>query len=85
MDLFSAKPNCDICNKFELTLHGLYEDFNKHMNAPIIQVVNSHLAKLYSPTKEPAVVFFRHGVPLLYNGIFFHILVNSILSSNKVF
>ncbi|XP_032512849.2 thioredoxin domain-containing protein [Danaus plexippus] len=65
--LFS-KPNCDICNKFELTLHGLYEDFNKHMNAPIIQVVNSHLAKLYSPTKEPAVVFFRHGVPLLYNG-----------------
>lgn len=26
------------------------------------------MTKLYSPNKEPAVVFFRHGVPLLYSG-----------------
>lgn len=26
------------------------------------------MTRLYSPTKEPAVVFFRHGVPLLYDG-----------------
>lgn len=26
------------------------------------------MVRLYSPTKEPAIVFFRHGVPLLYDG-----------------
>lgn len=30
--------------------------------------MNSHLARLYKPTKEPALVFFRHGIPLLYEG-----------------
>lgn len=33
-----------------------------------MRVQNSQLVKLYSPTKEPALVFFRHGVPLLYDG-----------------
>lgn len=29
----------------------------------------SQLTKLYSPyTREPALLFFRHGVPLLYHG-----------------
>lgn len=65
---FSAKQNCDVCDKFETTLDGLYEDFQKHLNAATVKAVNSHLARLYSPTKEPAVVFFRHGVPLLYDG-----------------
>lgn len=30
--------------------------------------MNSHLVRLYKPSKEPALVFFRHGVPLLYDG-----------------
>lgn len=33
-----------------------------------MKAVNSQLVRLYSPTKEPAVVFFRHGIPLLYDG-----------------
>ncbi|CAH0729335.1 unnamed protein product, partial [Brenthis ino] len=65
--LFS-KPNCKVCDKFEITLDSLYEDFHKHLNAATVKAVNSHLARLYSPTKEPALVFFRHGVPLLYDG-----------------
>lgn len=65
--LFS-KPNCVICDKLEVTLDSLDDDFNKHLNAATVKAVNSHLARLYSPTKEPAVVFFRHGVPLLYDG-----------------
>ncbi|XP_039749386.1 thioredoxin domain-containing protein [Pararge aegeria] len=65
--LFS-KPNCDVCDKLEQNLDSLYDDFVKHMNALTVKTVNSHLARLYSPTKEPAVVFFRHGVPLLYDG-----------------
>lgn len=34
----------------------------------MVKVVNSHLLRLYTPTKEPALIFFRHGVPLLYVG-----------------
>ncbi|XP_026322094.1 thioredoxin domain-containing protein [Hyposmocoma kahamanoa] len=63
-----TRPNCDTCNKFEKLLEGLHSDFNKHMSAETVKAVNSHLARLYNPTKEPALVFFRHGIPLLYSG-----------------
>lgn len=66
----SAKPDCDLCMKFNSNLEGLEEDFKKHLNADTVKIVNSHLARLYSPTKEPALVFFRHGIPLLYSGKF---------------
>lgn len=36
--------------------------------AEIVKVIDSQLVRLYSPKKEPAVIFFRHGVPLLYDG-----------------
>lgn len=65
--LFS-KDNCATCVKFSKELENLEDDFFKHMNAETVETANSHIARLYSPTKEPAVVFFRHGVPLLYNG-----------------
>lgn len=65
--LFS-KPQCDVCNKFERHLESLQEDFKKHLNAVTVKTINSHLSHLYSPTKEPALVFFRHGVPLLFSG-----------------
>jgi hypothetical protein len=38
------------------------------LDASVIKVVSSPLTKLYSPTLEPALVFFRHGVPMLYHG-----------------
>ncbi|XP_041971006.1 thioredoxin domain-containing protein [Aricia agestis] len=63
-----TKPNCETCNKFELHLDSLYEDLKKHLNSITVKAESSHLARLYSPTKEPAIVFFRHGVPVLYSG-----------------
>ncbi|KAI5646474.1 thioredoxin domain-containing protein [Phthorimaea operculella] len=65
--LFS-KPNCDTCNKFEKQLESIQADFKKQLNTDTVKAVNSHLARLYNPSKEPALVFFRHGIPLLYNG-----------------
>ncbi|XP_072939393.1 protein disulfide-isomerase A5 [Epargyreus clarus] len=65
--LFS-KPKCDVCDQFAQNLESLQDDFNKNLNAVTVKVENSHLARLYSPTKEPALVFFRHGVPLLFSG-----------------
>lgn len=38
------------------------------LNAWVVKAVSSQLVRLYSPNKEPALVFFRHGVPLLYDG-----------------
>ncbi|XP_013190194.2 thioredoxin domain-containing protein [Amyelois transitella] len=63
-----TKPNCDVCNKFDTHLESLQDDFKKHLSAVTVKTENSHLARLYSPTKEPALVFFRHGVPLLFGG-----------------
>lgn len=43
-------------------------DFKETLDADIVMAHKSQLTKLYSPTREPALLFFRHGVGLLYNG-----------------
>lgn len=63
-----TKPNCEKCVEFEKHLGNLEDDFKKHMNSVTVKATNSHLTRLYNPAKEPAIVFFRHGVPLLYSG-----------------
>ncbi|XP_030032858.2 LOW QUALITY PROTEIN: thioredoxin domain-containing protein [Manduca sexta] len=63
-----TKSNCETCKLLEEHIESLQEDFKKEMNAVGVKVTNSHMARLYNPGKEPALVFFRHGVPLLYNG-----------------
>ncbi|KAG6459083.1 hypothetical protein O3G_MSEX011185 [Manduca sexta] len=63
-----TKSNCETCKLLEEHIESLQEDFKKEMNAVSVKVTNSHMARLYNPGKEPALVFFRHGVPLLYNG-----------------
>lgn len=40
------------------------------LNAWVVKAVSSQMVRLYSPNKEPALVFFRHGIPLLYDGKF---------------
>ncbi|XP_055615727.1 thioredoxin domain-containing protein [Toxorhynchites rutilus septentrionalis] len=65
--LFS-KNNCGECKKLEHVLGNLKEEIKDNLEAEIVIATNSQMVRLYSPTKEPAVVFFRHGVPLLYDG-----------------
>ncbi|XP_022825282.1 protein disulfide-isomerase A6 homolog [Spodoptera litura] len=65
--LFS-KPNCDTCKELENHVESLENDFKKELNAVSVKAINSHLSRLYNPAKDPALVFFRHGVPLLYSG-----------------
>lgn len=65
--LFAGKY-CDTCDKYENELTSLREDLVDTLNAWVIKVVDSQLTKLYSPQKEPVIVFFRHGIPLLYDG-----------------
>lgn len=44
------------------------DDIVDTLNAWVVKVVDSQMTRLYSPNKEPVLVFFRHGVPLLYDG-----------------
>ncbi|KAL1140862.1 hypothetical protein AAG570_000790 [Ranatra chinensis] len=65
---FLARKDCSECDNLENTLIGIRGDLVDTLNAWVVKAVNSQLVKLYSPSKEPALVFFRHGVPLLYDG-----------------
>lgn len=64
-----AKHDCELCDNYENELTSLREDLVDSLNAWVVKVIHSQMTRLYSPTKEPALVFFRHGIPLLYDGI----------------
>lgn len=63
-----TKRDCQSCAKYETELVNLRDDLVDSLSAWVLQVDNSQLLKLYSPAKEPALVFFRNGIPLLYDG-----------------
>lgn len=52
----------------EVKVSNLVDEFKDQLDAVTVKAFNSQLVRLYSPTKEPALVFFRHGIPLLYEG-----------------
>ncbi|KAL5243061.1 hypothetical protein ACI65C_010471 [Semiaphis heraclei] len=62
--LFTLK-DCDKCKKYEETLTQIREELVDSLNAWVVKVEGSNLVHIYNPTKEPALVMFRHGVPLL--------------------
>lgn len=80
--LFS-KRDCDVCDKYESELANLREDIVDTLNAWVVKAVGSQLVRLYSPTNEPALVFFRHGVPLLYDGPVNDELILHTFTNNK--
>lgn len=79
LSFFSAKNDCEECDKLEDALFHIREDLVDSLNAWVVKAVNSQLVRIYNPSKEPALVFFRHGVPLLYDGGLYNL--DSILSS----
>jgi len=63
-----TKKDCPECEQYETALLNIREDLVDQLNAYVVACINSQLTKLYNPSKEPALVFFRHGIPLLYDG-----------------
>lgn len=63
-----GKANCPECDQYENELAMNREVLVDSLGAWVVKMVSSPLAKLYSPKLEPAVVFFRHGIPMLYHG-----------------
>ncbi|KAK3911999.1 Thioredoxin domain-containing protein [Frankliniella fusca] len=78
-----TKKDCEACEVLEKELTSLREDLVDALNAWVVKAVSSSMVKLYSPTKEPALVFFRHGVPLLYDGPINDELILHTFTDNK--
>lgn len=66
---FAATSDCTDCNMYERKLAHMREDLVDAMSAWVVKVVDSQLLQLYSNAKEPVLLFFRHGLPLLYDGM----------------
>lgn len=79
-----VKNNCGDCDTLETHLFNLREEFQQNIGARVVKAHNSQLVRLYSPTKEPAVVFFRHGVPLLYDGPLVEDEIFTRIDTNRV-
>ncbi|XP_026805411.1 uncharacterized protein LOC113548636 isoform X1 [Rhopalosiphum maidis] len=62
--LFTLK-DCEKCKKYEETLTQIREELVDSLNAWVVKVEGSNLVHIYNPTKEPTLVMFRHGIPLL--------------------
>ncbi|TGZ46521.1 uncharacterized protein LOC112456874 [Temnothorax curvispinosus] len=60
--------DCEDCNTYERKLAHLREDLVDAMSAWVVKTVDSQLLQLYSNAREPVLLFFRHGIPLLYDG-----------------
>lgn len=63
--------------KWENLVLGLREDLVDTLGAWVVRAENSAMARLYNPKapSQPFIVYFRHGVALLYDGPFFQNLV----------
>lgn len=61
----SALKDCEKCKKYENTLAQIREELVDTLNAWVVKVEGSNLVHIYDPTKEPTLVMFRYGVPLL--------------------
>ncbi|XP_055371798.1 thioredoxin domain-containing protein [Condylostylus longicornis] len=63
-----TKNNCAACEKYEVAIENLQVDLKENLNADVVKISNSPMVSIYDPTKEPALIMFRKGIPLLYHG-----------------
>ncbi|XP_050432205.1 uncharacterized protein LOC126840481 [Adelges cooleyi] len=81
--LFTLR-DCQECKQYEDVLTQVREELVDALSAWVVKVEGSNLVHIYDPTKEPSLIMFRHGVPLLipeedalnYDGLLEMLLVN---------
>lgn len=67
--LFCTDANEERCEEFEGEMAAIREDFIDTVgDAWVIKVLNSQLVTDFSWSKEPVIVFFRSGLPVIYDG-----------------
>ncbi|XP_017052531.1 uncharacterized protein LOC108095785 isoform X2 [Drosophila ficusphila] len=62
------KNNCQQCLEYENVVTKIHPQLKETLSAIVVQSVDSNLVSIYDPSKEPALVFFRRGIPILYHG-----------------
>jgi len=65
----ATSTDCADCNNYEKKLAHLREDLVDVMSTWVVKAIDSQLLQLYSNDREPVLIFFRHGLPLLYDGM----------------
>lgn len=63
-----TKKNCKECDELEIILENIQNVLKENIGAVVVKAQNSHMVNLYDPSKEPALIYFRRGMPLLYHG-----------------
>ncbi|XP_020284633.1 thioredoxin domain-containing protein isoform X2 [Pseudomyrmex gracilis] len=79
-----TKKDCPECENYENTLIQLREDLVDSLSAWIVKTFDSQLLQLYSTDKEPVLLFFRHGLPLLYDGSLNEEMILTMFAENKL-
>lgn len=65
---YLAKSECSSCDELENIIENVQSELKNNIGAVVVKAYNSHMVNLYDPTKEPALIYFRRGMPLLYHG-----------------
>nr|CAG4647153.1 EOG090X0856 [Megafenestra aurita]SVE92462.1 EOG090X0856 [Megafenestra aurita] len=63
--------SCADCDELEAQLSSIREDLVDSLNAWVVKVVSSPLVSNFTTSSDsgkPLVVYFRHSVPMLYDG-----------------
>ncbi|KAL7740050.1 hypothetical protein ACLKA6_016892 [Drosophila palustris] len=63
-----TKANCAECVEYEEMLANVQEELKQTLGASVVQAHESNLIHIYDPSREPALLYFRRGIPILYNG-----------------
>jgi len=63
--------SCSSCSEVEALLSGIREELVDGLNADVVKLESSPLieSNFTSPAGKPLVVYFRHGIPMIYDGM----------------
>ncbi|XP_030380056.1 uncharacterized protein LOC115628203 [Scaptodrosophila lebanonensis] len=77
------KTNCPECMQYEKIISNMKTELKEVLGATVVKAHDSNLVSIYDPAREPALLFFRRGIPLLYYGDIKQDEMMQFFSSNK--
>ncbi|ALC38010.1 CG11790 [Drosophila busckii] len=63
-----TKNRCVECEKYEEAVAKAQHELKETLGATVVKAENSNLIHIYDPSLEPALLYFRRGIPILYYG-----------------
>lgn len=78
-----TKSNCKACDDLEIIVENIQQDLKDNLNAVVVKAHNTQIISIYDPQKEPSLIFFRKGIPLLYYGDINEEAILQMFTENK--